>query len=84
MFNSQKCFSSLTRLAGNPYFEDFLSELDAEKREMLDRLTKVDPSRSVDVAKLQEAVLILSDLLAAASSAKKAAKKPSFKPAAQY
>lgn len=84
MFNSQKCFSALTRLAGNPYFEDVLSELDAEKREMLDRLTKVDPSRSVDVAKLQESVRLLSDFLDAADSAKEAARGPSFKPAAQY
>lgn len=84
MFNSKKCFSALERLTGNPYFQDVLSEFDAEKREMIDRLTKVDPSRSVDVAKLQESVRLLSDFLDAANAAEDSARGPTFTPAQQY
>lgn len=51
---------------------------------MIDRLTKVDPSRSVDVAKLQESVRLLSDFLDAANAAEDSARGPTFTPAQQY
>lgn len=74
MFNSPACTKSLARLVGNPYFEEVMQSVRSERDDALDRLVRSDPSSAVSVAKVQQTILVLENLIAAVDAAAQLAK----------